>query len=57
MSINSEHKRMKPVLELAHELDIATNPAPAAIFEAGEGGFQVWCTPQHQPSGWDNTAR
>lgn len=54
MSINSEHKRMKPVLELAHELDIATNPDPSAIFEAGSAGFQVWCTPQDQPHGWDN---
>ena len=37
---------MKPVLDLARQLDIATNPHPSAIFETGNGGFQVWCTPQ-----------
>ena len=44
MSFQSEHQRMKPVLDLARKLDIATNPDPCAIFEAGNGGFQVWCT-------------
>jgi hypothetical protein len=34
------------VLDLARQLDIATNPHPSAIFEAGNGGFQVWRTPQ-----------
>ena len=54
MSHHSEHqKTMKPVLDLARKLDIATNPHPAAIFEAGSGGFQVWCTPQDHPKGWD----
>ncbi len=52
MSHSSEHQRMKPVLDLARKLDIATNPHPAAIFEAGNGGFQVWCTPQDHPQGW-----
>lgn len=53
MSHYSEHQKMKPVLDLARELDIATNPHPAAIFEAGSGGFQVWCTPEDRPQGWD----
>jgi len=53
MSHHSEHQRMKPVLDLARKLDIATNPHPAAIFEAGSGGFQVWCTPKDHPKGWD----
>jgi hypothetical protein len=53
MSHHSEHQKMKRVLDLAHELDIATNPHTAAIFEAGSGGFQVWCTPQDHPKGWD----
>jgi hypothetical protein len=53
MSYHSEHKRMKPVLDLARQLDIATNPHPSAIFEAGNGGFQVWCTPQDHPQGWN----
>ena len=44
---------MKPVLDLARQLDIATNPHPRAIFEAGNGGFQVWCTPQDHPQGWN----
>lgn len=52
MSHYSKHQRMKPVLNLARQLDIATNPDPAAIFEAGNGGFQVWCTPQDRPQGW-----
>ena len=41
MSHHSEHQKMKPVLDLARKLDIATNPHSAAIFEAGSGGFQV----------------
>ncbi len=53
MSYASEHRRMKPVLDLARQLDIATNPAPEAIFEAGSGGFQIWCTPRDHPlGGW-----
>jgi hypothetical protein len=53
MSHHSEHQRLKPVLDLARKLDIAANPHPAAIFEAGSGGFQVWATPQDHPQGWD----
>ena len=53
MSYQSEHQRMKPVLDLARKLDIATNPHPSAIFEAGSGGFQVWATSQDHPKGWD----
>lgn len=53
MSHYSEHQRMKPVLDLARKLDIAINPHPSAIFEAGNGGFQVWCTPQDHPKGWN----
>jgi len=45
---------MKPVLDLARHLDIATNPDPQAIFEAGNSGFEVWCTPQDRPQGWDD---
>ena len=53
MSYQSQHQFMKPVLDLAGELDIASNPDPRAIFEAGNGGFQVWCTPQDRPQGWN----
>jgi len=53
MTTRSEHKRLQPVLDLARQLDIATNPHPAAIFEAGSGGFQVWCTPHDHPTGWN----
>jgi hypothetical protein len=53
MSYHSEHMRMKPVLDLARQFDIAINPSPAAIFEAGSAGFQVWCTPDDCPEGWD----
>lgn len=54
MSYHSEHMRMKPVLDLARQFDIAINPDPSAIFEAGSAGFQVWCTPQDHPRGWDD---
>jgi hypothetical protein len=53
MSHFSEHKRMKPVLDLARKLDIASNPHPQAIFEAGSGGFQIWCTLHDHPKGWN----
>ena len=53
MSYASEHRRLRPVLDLARRLDIATNPAPEAIFEAGTAGFQLWCTPNNHPKGWD----
>ncbi|MFZ5903193.1 MAG: hypothetical protein ACOYZ8_06560 [Chloroflexota bacterium] len=52
MSHYSEHQHIKPVLDLARKLDIATNPGLNAIFEAGNGGFQVWCTPWDHPAGW-----
>lgn len=54
MSYHSEHMRMKPVLDLARQFDIAINPEPEAIFEAGSAGFQVWCTPQDHPKGWED---
>ena len=53
MSYSSEHRRFKPVLDLAHQLDIATNPEPGAIFEAGTAGFQIWATPDNHPKGWE----
>jgi hypothetical protein len=53
MSHQSEYQYLKPVLDLARQLDIATNPDPSAIFEPGGGGFQVWCTPTDRPQGWN----
>ena len=53
MSYATEHRRMKPVMDKARELDIATNLNPEAVFEAGSGGFQIWCTPNDHPDGWD----
>lgn len=52
MSYHFQHTRMKPVLDLARQMDIASNSHPDAIFEAGNGGFQVWCTPENHPEGW-----
>ena len=49
----AEHQKMKPVLEKAGEFDIATNPAPEALFDAGNAGFLVWCTPSDHPAGWE----
>jgi hypothetical protein len=59
MSYHTEHKRLQPVLDLARRLDIASNPAPEAVFEAGSAGFQIWCTPQdhpRDPQGWNLAA-
>ena len=60
MSYTTEHKRMKPVLDRRKaclsqraKLDIATNPAPEALYEASSGGFQIWATPDDHPKGWD----
>ena len=47
----SQHLRMAPVLAKARELDIASNSAAEALFEAGSGGFQIWCTPGDHPDG------
>jgi len=44
---------MHPVLDLARRLDIATNPSPKAIFEAGMAGFQIWGAPTDHPKDWD----
>jgi hypothetical protein len=52
MSYQSEHRRLKPILDLARQFDIATNPEKEAIFEAGNAGFQVWCIPDDHPEGW-----
>jgi hypothetical protein len=54
VSYTSEHKRLQPVLAMARKFDIATNPAPEALFEAGSGGFQIWCSPEDRPKGWDS---
>jgi hypothetical protein len=53
MSYSSEHRRLAPVLAYARKLDIATNPVPEALFEALTAGFNVWCTPEDHPQGWD----
>jgi hypothetical protein len=52
-SFSSEHRRLKPVLEMARKLDIGSNPSPEALFEAGTAGFQIWCTPADYPQGWE----
>jgi hypothetical protein len=45
---------MKPLLDAARKWDIATNPDPQALFEAGSAGFQIWCTSEDNPGGvWD----
>ncbi len=53
MSYHNEHQKLKPVLNKAREFDIATNPAPNALFEDGSAGFQIWCTPENHPAGWE----
>jgi hypothetical protein len=54
VSYATEHRRMSPLLALARTLDIATNRDPQAIFEAGTAGFQIWCTEEDHPQGWDD---
>ena len=53
MSCYTEHKRIKTVLEKAQEKDVVTNSAADALFEAGSGGFQIWCTQEDCPKGWE----
>ena len=55
-SYSSEHRRLKPVMEAARKLDVGTNPAADALFEAGSAGFQIWCTPTEHPEGWEAVA-
>jgi hypothetical protein len=52
MSYTSEHRSLSPVLAKARQLDIATNPAPEALFEALLAGFNLWCTLEDHPQGW-----
>ena len=54
MSYSTENRRMKPVLDTARQFDVADNPAPEAIFESGSAGFQIWCTPENHPQGWND---
>lgn len=51
MGYTTEHRKMAPLLETARQFDIADNPAPAALFEAGSAGLQIWCTPEDHPGG------
>jgi hypothetical protein len=45
---------MTPILEKARRLDIATHPAPNSLFEALTAGFNIWCTPNDHPPGWED---
>ena len=53
MSYQTEHERMRPVLEKARRLDIASHSAPNAVFDVLLAGFNIWCTPEDHPQGWD----
>lgn len=44
-------KSMALLMEAVCRFDIATNPHPAALFEAGPGGLQIWRTPEDNPGG------
>jgi hypothetical protein len=41
-------------LEKVRKFDIASHPAPNAIFEALPAGFNIWCTSDDHPLGWEN---
>src|SRR5437016_4913543 len=53
MSYASEHRRMQPVLDKARRLDIASHPGPNSLFDALMAGFNIWCTPDDHPDGWE----
>src|SRR5437867_3186699 len=53
MSYESEHCRMRPVLVKARTLDISEEPAPRALFDPLLSGFNIWCTPEDHPVGWE----
>lgn len=40
MTYQTEHQKMKPILDKARDFDIATNPVPEALFDAGSAGFR-----------------
>jgi hypothetical protein len=42
-------RSMAPLVEAASNFNIATNPHPAALYEASPGGLQLWCTPDDNP--------
>ena len=50
-SYSSEHRRMRPVIEMVRKLCINSNPDPQALYEPGGAGFQIWCTPSDNPGG------
>ena len=54
MTFFTEHKRMKAILDLAEQLSIEKNPSPEALYAAGAGGFNIWCTPEDHPRGWED---
>jgi hypothetical protein len=53
MTFFTEHKRMKAILDLAERLCIEKNSSPEALYAAGNGGFNIWCTPEDHPQGWE----
>lgn len=53
MSYSSEHRRLKPVIDMARKLDVSKKD-PRCLYEAGSGGFQIYCTPTDNPGGdWE----
>lgn len=53
MTYESEHRRMRPVLEKARRLDISQEPAPKALYDPLLSGSNIWCTPDDHPAGWE----
>ena len=51
MSYTTEHRRLAPVLAKARQLDIATNPAPEALFETIDGRLQFVVHAGRSPPG------
>jgi len=54
MSYTTEHRRMKPILDQARAFNVANNPAPQALFDPLRAGFNIWCTPDDHPDGWES---
>ena len=45
------HSCVSALVEAAIVYDIASNKDPRALFEAGPGGLQLWCTEADNPGG------
>lgn len=53
MSIQSEHRKMRPVLNVVRIKDVTQNGSQSAVYEPLSSGFNLWCTDKNRPKGWE----